>query len=512
MNPQGYEVIFVFQAIIHQAPAIIVVLPLVMSFFVLFSGWWIKRAGFMITVSALGICFGLAIGILYQVVTQGPMQYHMGGWSPPWGIEYRVDHLSICMVMLITSLSLVTAIYGRCLVNRELTDRTALFWCLYLLLTTGLLGIALTADLFNLFVLIEVASLSSYALVAVGRGRAKLAGFKYLLMGTIGATFYLIGVGYLYIATGSLNMEDLRQLLPPLSDSRVVRTALLFILFGIGIKTAIFPLHAWLPDAYTYSPSAAGALLAPLMTKVMAYVVIRVMFTVFSPRFTIEVLQVNDVMVWFGVSAILFGSVMALSQTDFKRMLSYVIIAEIGFIIGGIGVGNATAMIGAIFHIVNDALMVACLFLVAGMVTYQTNGQRIADFKGIFKNMPMTAVIFTVGALAVIGVPPTCGFFSKWYLLLGAIGARHWPFVVALLICTLINVALFIRVIDRGLYVHRLEAVSDRNHVKQVLYDGDAPVSMLLPASVLAIAIVLVGIFNQVIVDRVIRLAIPHGF
>lgn len=501
-----------FKTIIHQAPAIIVVLPLVMSFFVLFSGWWIKRAGFILTVSALGICFGLAIGILYQVVTQGPMQYHMGGWPPPWGIEYRVDHLSICMVMLITSLSFVTAIYGRRLVNRELTDRIALFWCLYLLLTTGLLGIALTADLFNLFVLIEVASLSSYALVAVGRGRAKLAGFKYLLMGTIGATFYLIGVGYLYISTGSLNMADLRQLLPPLSDSRVVRTALLFILFGIGIKTALFPLHAWLPDAYTYSPSAASALLAPLMTKVMAYVAIRVMFSVFSPQFTIEVLQVNDVMAWFGVSAILFGSLMALSQNDFKRMLSYVIIAEIGFIIGGIGVGNATAMIGAIFHIVNDALMVACLFLVAGMVAYQTNDQRISDFRRLFTSMPVTAAIFTTAALAVIGVPPTCGFFSKWYLLLGAISARHWPFVVALLVCTLINVALFLRVIDQGLFVHRPVTVSDSTRDLQALYAGDAPVSMLLPSSILAIAILLVGIFNQVIVNRIIRMALPPGF
>jgi multicomponent Na+:H+ antiporter subunit D len=156
--------------------------------------------------------------------------------------------------------------------------------------------------------------------------------------------------------------------------------------------------------------------------------------------------------------------------------------------------------------------MVACLFLVAGIVMYRTNGQRIADFKGLFTTMPMTAAIFTLGALAVIGVPPTCGFFSKWYLLLGAINAHQWPFVVALLICTLINVALFVRVIDQGLYVHRTEVVSDGSNDAQAPFAGDAPVSMLLPASVLAIAIVLVGIFNQVIINRVIHLAIPPGF
>lgn len=493
-------------------PTIIVVLPLLASFFTFFSGWWVRRSGFYIAVSALVACFGLAVGILDQVLGGGTIQYRMGGWAPPWGIEYRVDHLTTCMILLITSLSLVIAVYARRLVERELPDRVALFWCLYLLLTTGLLGIALTADLFNLFVLLEVASLTSYALVAVGPGRAKLAGFRYLLMGTIGATFYLIGIGYLYIVTGSLNMEDLRQLLPPLYESRVVRTAFLFILFGIGIKIALFPLHAWLPDAYTHAPSAVSALLAPLVTKVMAYVVIRVMFGVFQTQFSISVFRINDILVWFGVAAILYGAVMALSQSDYKRMLSYVIIAEIGYIIGGIGVANATALKGAIFHIVNDALMVACLFSVAGMVTYRTKGQRIADFKGLFRSMPITAAIFTVGALAVIGVPPTCGFFSKWYLLLGAIDARQWPFVAALLICTLINVALFFRIFDKGLYIHHLTPAPDAGHAATAANPGDAPLGMLLPASVLALAILLVGIFNQIIVNKVIRFAVPPGF
>ena len=500
-----------FESIIPHFPAIIVVFPLVMSFLAFFSGWWVKRSGFFITVSALVVCFVLAISMLNKVLAEGMIQYRMGGWDPPWGIEYRVDHLSICMIMLITSLSLVTALYARRLAERELTDRVALFWCLYLLLTTGLLGIAATADLFNLFVLLEVASLTSYTLVAVGHGRAKLAGFRYLLVGTIGATFYLIGVGYLYIVTGTLNMEDLRQLLPPLYGSSVVRTGFLFILFGIGIKTALFPMHVWLPDAYTHAPSAVSALIAPLMTKVMAYVIIRVMFTVFTAQFSIAALRVNDALVWIGVLAILFGGVMALSQNDFKRMLSYVIIAEIGFIIGGIGVANATAMKGAIFHIVNDALMVGCLFLVAGIVTYQTNGQRIANFKGIFRSMPITAAIFTVGALAVIGVPPTCGFFSKWYLLLGAIDARQWAFVVALLICTLINVALFFRIFDKGLYIHSAEPVSEQSSVVTGPLTGDAPLCMLLPASILALAILLIGIFNQSIVNKVIRFAVPSG-
>ena len=217
-------------------------------------------------------------------------------------------------------------------------------------------------------------------------------------------------------------------------------------------------------------------------------------------------------MVWLGSIAIILGAVMALSQNDFKRMLSYVIIAEIGYIVGGIGVANATAMRGAIFHIVNDAVMMACLFLVAGLVMFRTDGHRIADFKGIFNTMPITATVFTVGALAVIGVPPTCGFFSKWYLLLGGIEARQWGFVIALLACTLINVALFFRVFDKGLYVHShseepaITRPSNNPHA-----GGEAPLSMLLPAIILAVAILLIGIFNQFIMTNVIHFAVPAG-
>ena len=216
-------------------------------------------------------------------------------------------------------------------------------------------------------------------------------------------------------------------------------------------------------------------------------------------------------MVWFGTLAIFLGALMALSQTDYKRMLSYIIIAEIGFIVGGIGVANATAMKGAVFHIVNDALMVACLFMVAGLVMYRTDGHRIADFKGIFKTMPLTATVFTVGALAVIGVPPTCGFFSKWYLLLGGIEARQWGFVIALLACTLINVALFFRIFDKGLYVHSHGEGHVNTEPSSKPRASAVPLSMMLPAVILAIAIFLVGIFNQFIMTNLIEFAVPAG-
>jgi len=496
----------------QNLPAIVVILPLVTAFFVFFSAWWVKRAGYVLVIVALAGCGALSVWILTAVITDGPIHYWLGGWEPPWGIEYRIDHLNAMMLVLISLLSLITAAHSKESVERELPDKTALFWSLYLLFVTGLLGICITADLFNLFVLLEVSALSGYALIAMGEDRSLYASVRYILLGTIGASFYLLGVGCLYIATGSLNMADLGQLLPDLYQSKTILIGFSFIMTGLGIKIALFPLHGWLPDAYAYAPSAVSAVIAPLMTKVMAYALIRVMFTVFQPDFSISVTHVTDVMVWFGTVAILFGAVMALSQSDFKRMLSYVIIAEIGFIVGGIGVANTIAFKGAVFHILNDAIMVACLFLVAAQIMYRTGGHRIEDFKGMFSTMPTTAVIFSVGALAVIGVPPTCGFFSKWYLLLGGIQAHQWGFVAALLVCTLINVALFFRVFDKALYVHGQDTGGAHAGIPGNPHPSGVPLSMLIPAGVLAAAIILVGIFNQVIVDEVIRYTVPSGF
>ena len=496
----------------QNLPAIVVILPLVTAFFVFFSAWWVKRAGYVLVIVALAGCGALSVRILAAVISGGPIVYWLGGWEPPWGIEFRIDHLNAMMLALISLLSLITAAHSKRSVERELPDKMALFWSLYLLLITGLLGICITADLFNLFVLLEVASLSGYALVALGEDRSLYASFRYTLIGTIGASFYLLGVGCLYIATGSLNMADLARILPDLYQSKTILIGFAFIMTGVGIKIALFPLHGWLPDAYTYAPSAASAVVAPLMTKVMAYALIRVMFTVFQVEFSVASIRVTDMMVWFGTLAILFGAVMALSQSDFKRMLSYIIIAEIGFIVGGVGVANTIAFKGAVFHILNDALMVACLFLVAGQIMYRTGGHNIADFRGLFRSMPITAAIFTVGALAVIGVPPTCGFFSKWYLLLGGIQAHQWGFVAALLVCTLINVALFFKVFDKALYLHSQDNTADHAEATGNPSPQEAPLGMLIPAGMLAVAIILVGIFNQIIVNEVILFTVPEGF
>jgi multicomponent Na+:H+ antiporter subunit D len=375
-------------------------------------------------------------------------------------------------------------------------------------MVTGLLGIVVTGDAFNLYVLLEIASLTGYGLLAMGGGRGPLAALNYLYMGTIGACFYLLGIGYLYIVTGSLNMVDIAGILPSLYQSKAVLTAFIICMVGVWLKMAFFPLHAWLPNAYTYAPSASSSLIAPLMTKVMIYVMIRLILTVFTPQFSFTILAVNESIVWLAVIAIVMGAVLALAERNLKKMLTYIIIAEVGYMVGGAWLGNRAGMTGAILHIVNDALMTLCVFLVVGNIVYKIKGYAFDDLKGLFRKMPFTMGAFVVGALSIIGVPPTCGFFSKWYLISGGIAAGHYGFVAALLFSSLVNVVLFFRIIELGYF----EPFSDHhghNHHPEPI--DEAPLSMLVPLIIVAAGLVVVGMYTGDIVTRIIDFAIPAG-
>ena len=244
------------------------------------------------------------------------------------------------------------------------------------------------------------------------------------------------------------------------------------------------------------------------MTKISLYVMIRVLFTVFKPVLSVELLPVTDIMVWAGVIAILGGATMALAQTDFKRMLCYVVVAEVGYIVGGVGLANVTAMKGAILHILNDAVMTVGLFTVAGIVVYKTGHHDLSDCKDLFKKMPFTMAAFVIGALSIIGVPPTCGFFSKWYLIHGAVIAKHWAFLAALLLSSLISVILFFRVIEIGYDFQASHGVHSHDADHAVVVD-EAPLSMLVPTVAIAIGIILIGVYNQTILSEIIAFAVP---
>jgi len=490
-------------------PVLLVTVPLLSAFIISGLSWVKKVLCFPVALLALGTSAFCAIGLLFQVLDQGVIEYHLGGWAPPWGIAYHVDLLNALVLVVVSSVALINLFATHKNVIRDFPEKIGIFYTLYVLFVTGLMGITVTGDVFNLYVLLEIASLTAYALLALGKpDRAPLASLNYVFIGTIGACFYLLGIGYLYIMTGSLNMADIASILPPIYHSKAVLVAFIFCMVGVCIKMGFFPLHAWLPNAYTYAPDPSSSLIAPLMTKVMVYVMIRLMFSVFLPDFSFHVLHIDHALVWLACLAIIMGSLLALIQTNLKRMLTYIIVSEIGYMVGGVWLGNRLGMSGAILHILNDAIMTLCLFLAVGNISYKIQGVDLADLKGLFRKMPVTMAAFVTGGLSVIGVPPTCGFFSKWYLISGAIQAGHYGFVVALLFSSLVNVVLFFRVIEIAYF-----EPMNPHHGTFAIHDTmeEAPLTMLIPLLIVAVSLLVVGIYSGNIVTTIIAPVLPKG-
>ena len=504
----------------EQFPILIIIAPLFGAILIALLGFRHQSLCLPTVLGSLAISCAAAVGTFLKVLEQGTVLYNLSGWervTTPRGlfsvsIEYRVDAISGLVLVAIAAVGLLNAIYSKVHVVTETPNKVPHYYILYLLLVAGLAGMTITNDAFNLYVLIEISSLSSYALIAIGSRRAVLASFNYLIMGTIGASFYLLGVGYLYIKTGTLNMTDIHAALVTLpKDSPSIQVALILILIGLWIKMAFFPLHGWLPNAYAYSPTATSTLMGPLVTKVMIYVMIRMMLSLFGAEYVFDHLQWTNIIVGLSVIAIVAGSLFALSRSDLRKMLTYLIVAEVGYMVGGAWLANSIGMTGAIYHILSDAMMTFTLFMVVGIIITRTGKTELTAFQGLFRKMPITMTGFTIAALSMIGLPPTCGFFSKYYLVRGGIEAGQWAYVGALLFSSLINAVIFFRLIEMA-YFHGGKAYGeeitdkDHEHHRSRGKDLDAepdetleevPWSMLAPMLMAAASLLAIGIFNR---------------
>jgi multicomponent Na+:H+ antiporter subunit D len=487
----------------EQAPIFILLFPFLTAVIVALVGLRHKSLSWPLTLVSLGASVCASLSTLAQVVEHGPIRYKLGGWSPPFGIEFHIDGLSALVAVTVSVVALLTAIYSKDNVDAETPDKSSQYYSLFLLLVSGLLGIVITGDAFNLYVMLEVAALTSYALIAMGNKRASLAAFKYLIMGTIGASFYLLGVGYLYIKTGSLNMLDIREILETagLFNSPTILVAFILITVGVWIKMAFFPLHSWLPNCYAFAPTTSSNIMAPLVTKVMIYVMVRMVLTVFGPNYAFEILDWENIVVWLAVIAILAGSIGALAQKDLRKMLTFLIIAEVGYMVGGLWLADETGITGTIFHIISDAFMTLCVFLFAGIVFAKTGARDIYALEGMFKKMPLTMVGFLVGAFSLIGIPPTAGFFSKWYLVQGGINSGNWEYVVALLISSLINAVLFFRLIEIAYFGKKPAEGHDHHHGDDHAKVSEASFTMLLPLLSTAAILIVIGLYNKELVS-----------
>ena len=495
-----------------QAPILILAIPLLMAFGISLLGGLHRKLAFGLLVAAMAGSFTMALITFGAVLaSDAPVHYQLGNWPPPIGIELVIDYLSGLVLVVVSGCALLTALYSYHTAAREMGDRLHHYYTLFALLITGLLGMVATGDAFNLYVLLEISALSSYAMLATGRGYAYYATFKYIIMGTIGACFYLLGVGYLYIKTGTLNMADLFRLLaaPEMHQSVSIRVGFLLILIGIWIKMAFFPLHGWLPNAYNRATTTTSCLVAPLMTKVSVYIMIRLMFSVFSADYVFRTLPWGHLVVWLASAAIIAGSFSALAQRDLKKMLTYIIVAEIGYMVGGAWLANQSGLTGAIYHIMSDALMTLCLFMAVGAIIHQTGESSFGAMDNIFQKMPVTGAVFLVGAAAIVGIPPTCGFFTKWYLIKGAVQAGAWHFIAALLFSSLISAVVFFRLIEIA-YFGKFDEPGHVGHHATVAR-AEAPVAMLVPMVLVAALLVVIGLYTNEIVTNIINWAIPVG-
>ena len=487
-----------------QDAVLVILWPFFAAFLVSLLGMFQKRWCYPLTIAALAWSLWDAIDLLRTVAAapNGEVHYFLGDWKPPIGIEFVIDPLNAGLIVVIALVALLAAIFSFHAVPKETPDKEAQFYTLYLLLVTGIMGMSITGDAFNLYVFLEISSLASYALIAMGPGRAALSCFNYIIMGTIGASFYLLGVGYLYIKTGSLNMADIHQIMEAnnLYETKTIHIGFILILIGVWIKMAFFPLHRWLPDAYSYAPTSSSAVIAPLMTKVSIYVMIRYMYTVFSPAFVYLHKERGTLVVWIAVLAILVGSFYALARLKLRKIFSFLIVVEVGYMVGGVWLHNHNGLKGAVFHLLADALMTLALFLFAGIVNYMNKTGNIRSMGGFYYRMPITMAAFTITALSMIGIPPTAGFFSKWYLISGGIEAGHWGYVAALLLSSLVNAVLFFRILERAFFDQPKLLPGVEINTKDKV-----PMTMVIPLVTTSLLILALGIFSSPVFQFISR-------
>ncbi|MDZ4729977.1 MAG: monovalent cation/H+ antiporter subunit D family protein [Xanthomonadales bacterium] len=445
------------------------------------------------------LAFCIAIALTGGVLSGQEYQYALGGWESPYGIGLRVDAFSALMLLVLTGASALALLAARNSVDSEIeAHRQPMFYSAWLLVLAGLAGIVVAADAFNIFVFMEISSLASYVLVAGGPDRRALpAVFKYLMMGTIGATFYLIGVGLIYMMTGTLNLADMELRIHEVADQKPILVAAGFITVGLALKAAVFPLHVWLPNAYTYAPNVVTVFLAACATKVALYVLIRFDYFVFQQNLLGHEFQFAAFLMPLAIMAILVGSAVALFETNIKRLLAYSSVAQIGYILMGASMVSMLGLTAGVMHLFNHALAKGALFLAVACLAMRLGQVDLKDLAGVSRRMPWTMAALVVGGLSLIGVPGTAGFISKWYLISAALneGALGLVLIATIVAGSLMAVVYIWRIVEAAVFRAPGDLQASEVRASEVQAFGEAPLMMLGATWLAAGANIYFGLF-----------------
>ncbi len=426
------------------------------------------------------ILLGLSLITVRIVATQGILVYSIGSWKLPIGIALVLDGLTVFMLVTVNLISFIIAIYSINYMVR-FTSKWK-FYTLFLLMVAGMNGVVITGDMFNLFVFLEIASVASYALVAFGTERHELeAAFKYTVMSTVGSLFVLLGIVFLYSYTSTLNMADMANILAQKGASNItIMVGVLFIM-GFGLKAALVPFHAWLPDAHPSAPAPISAMLSGVLIKSLGvYTLCRVFYNIIGINSSFSL-----VLMVLGTLSMVIGVFLAIGQWDFKRLLAYHSISQIGYVILGIGLGTPLGIIGGLFHLFNHSVFKALLFLNSGAVEYATGTRDLQKMGGLMTKMPITCTTSLVASMSIAGIPPFNGFWSKLIIIIAAVQANRLGYAFWAVLASILTLASFMKVMKYAFF----GKLRDKwNKVEEV------PVFMKLAMVILALICVVGGV------------------
>ena len=484
--------------IIANLPALVVALPLLLAPVAALVP--VAGAAWMLAVIGTGAALLSALLLQGAVTGSETFSYYLGSWPPPWGIEFVVDAASAFTVLVMASLAFVVTLFARSALLAEIAEADAgKAYAAWLLACGGLSGLVMTGDAFNLFVFLEISALSSVILIALGAGRdrrALIAGYNYLIIGAVGATFYVVGVGFIYAVTGSLNMVDLAERIPAVPQTTVVAVGFGFMMAGILVKAAIFPVHIWLPAAYAFAPSAVSSLLAAIATKASLYVLARVVFDVFAGVPDLTSLALHYALIPLALGGIFIGTVLAIYENDIKKLLAFSSVAQIGYIALGFAVATTAGVAAGFVHIGNHALIKGGLFVAVGIYAVAL-GRRINldQMVGLGRRMPITTTAFLICGLSLIGLPLTAGFISKIYLVRALLQADMIMVLVLVMASSALSVAYLWKIVE-VLWQKGAETAAVR----------ETP-ALYLPLWILALANIWFGVAPGPLVDAAMRAA-----
>ncbi len=473
---------------IPHAPILAILLPLFAAFLMPVVGILARRRGVkhareLFAIGTMIAVFIIVASMMSEVWGGEVLVYQLGGWSPPWGINLTVDGLAIQMALMIAGLGTLVMIYSAEYMRRD--TGLSYFYTLALLLMAGMMGVVLTGDLFNFYVFLEIMCIASYALVAFRRDSNSIeASIKYLFIGALGTSLILLSIAMIYGFVGSLNIADLGAKLAVFSGGAVptiLVVSLALFVTGIMIKVAMVPFHIWLADAFTAAPTAISALLAGPAAVVGIYWVARLPYLPFG-------MPIGILLVTLGVASMVVGVLMALTQRDFKRMLAYHVISQKGYMVLGIGLGALGAALGTqggLFHLLNHSIYKCMLFMCAGAVLFRTGSQKFDELGGLGKRMPITMVLFLIGALAISGIPPLNGFVSKYTIYLAGVNAGL-PLITA--------VAVLVSALTLASFMKAFSSVFLGQRPKRLQNVKEAPKLMLFPTGVMAAICIAIGL------------------